>query len=1605
VSRFFRGDDFEAARARAQEFDPVKEGEKYRLSPAVSLAIWNHALRESTDARGELDEPRARNSFHDLAARIVARGGRLVPEVGKLTRVGVELVGDVSHEVEHGGLAPRVPGRTTLVIAEAARRQEDRVTAAEPTASAPRGIADNKGDPLAADEAAQQARGVPVPQVPRPELPGSSEVARALAALRGEDPRLAGVPAARRADEPRQLDAAIGQRLGGLLGFDFARTRIVPESPEATGSTKAVTRDGAVHFRAGEYQPGTSGGDWLIAHELVHVVQQRGGRAERAGTRQELEREADQAATLAVAGHPAPIALRAESGAAYAFNEGEDHERRDQRPENTTGAHSKEVRGSVTGHAHIDDTPAPHTKADEANATDALTREAGRKDSRAHDIDARNATANHAKLTDSSQVHQERDREAVGGARGATGAAGAGPGATAEPSTGGLGSSAAHGAESRGALDTSHPGAMLASLGKAKPSEAAAALTQVQVASPAAFEAAREEARSTIPSIAAPTGLPPKTERPVRSAPGSAEGTPDDPHKQKSGGPSKKVPDKLVREAPSAPVSAPTQLPGADTHETENAGAHDDALAKGAQQALSSVRVPLAQISTQATDVPSVDLSGEADPAQISDTHLAAGEQTRTASRDAAKQVHQDYGERDVLPAATAEILTATLPAGSTEIPTIEASPRSGEIPPEALASIDGEASSALQAKISPEQQKYAQGKARHDTAMTAAHEKHRTDVTAAEEDARTQQQRARAKVQDEVGGARADWQLEIDKVGTEFRAKADSARQEHDGKLKGEQQSANSQAAEHIRSAERDADAEKRRAEDEAAAKKAEANKESKGFWGWVKSKAKSLIDGIKAAVNFIYDKLRSAVKAIFDAAKRLALGVIELARKAIVGLIKAFGAVLKGFVKIALAAFPQLRDRLLRRIDQAVHKAEQAVNAVAGALKKAVAALIDFLASTIDKILSLVQDLYNAALTVIGMLVSGELHELLRKVGQLVSSAKTAPGQFETAAYEELLGGNLDEPLSPAELIAAGRTPTGGAASNAHTESVGPGDAHTSEDSADAPKPPWTEQNVGVDQVSHGEELSPELEQEVLAHPGGEIEFGESADQSRSLDAMLGAGKDAGDGAQASAAHDAVYTDGLTPRQRAEVKWGLMKKGLSDWWSKNWPYVLAGGVLAVAGFIVANILTGGAILAALPAIMTAVGYLFTGVTVVQLAGHLRDYLTKAWAGDIQGGGKSLAKGLAAAVIELLTWLTFKVGGAALKAGKAAAKGVVKGAQAVGRGVAAAGKGIARVAKAGLGYVVRAGKVLLGGVGRGIGRVAKRIKDLGAKLLARTKFKGFRIRLQGRHFFLEGKINPWVLLADGTLKWEKTKGHGGLGSKTKIDGQDAIVLGNTKADEVAALLKNNPEAKADALALLSRSDVDAGAILKGLEGLGPDEAAGLIKKLRDFKEVDEAVLRQAIADYRKTTGIAKTADAGGVVASGKAEFGHAGVDDAKYTAGSTHAQVEPVHNPRYGHPNRGENWAKLLDNHAEQNVLGDIANKIDDVYAGKIPRTDVTGTVKMAVDQKVCNACRAGLSDGQAGILKQFSNEFPNVTVMISATDTAEILVIKAGKVLIKGG
>jgi hypothetical protein len=114
--------------------------------------------------------------------------------------------------------------------------------------------------------------------------------------------------------------------------------------------------------------------------------------------------------------------------------------------------------------------------------------------------------------------------------------------------------------------------------------------------------------------------------------------------------------------------------------------------------------------------------------------------------------------------------------------------------------------------------------------------------------------------------------------------------------------------------------------------------------------------------------------------------------------------------------------------------------------------------------------------------------------------------------------------------------------------------------------------------------------------------------------------------------------------------------------------------------------------------------------------------------------------------VIGLIMLLTFKVGSAALKGARAAARGVARGAQAAARGAVGAAR------RAGQ-FLIKGGKVLLRGAGDAIQRGVKSLRGLGERLLARTRFRGFRIRVAGGRWVLEGRINPWIVLATGTIQ------------------------------------------------------------------------------------------------------------------------------------------------------------------------------------------------------------------------------------------------------------
>jgi hypothetical protein len=105
----------------------------------------------------------------------------------------------------------------------------------------------------------------------------------------------------------RPLDKGVGSQIGGALGADFSGVR-VHTGPQADGlnrslSARAFTTGADIFFSQGAYDPGTHSGKQLLAHELTHVVQQGGSKANKVQTKltvgpagDKYEEEADQVA-------------------------------------------------------------------------------------------------------------------------------------------------------------------------------------------------------------------------------------------------------------------------------------------------------------------------------------------------------------------------------------------------------------------------------------------------------------------------------------------------------------------------------------------------------------------------------------------------------------------------------------------------------------------------------------------------------------------------------------------------------------------------------------------------------------------------------------------------------------------------------------------------------------------------------------------------------------------------------------------------------------------------------------------------------------------------------------------------------------------------------------------------------------------------------------------------------------------------------------------------------------------------------------------------------------------------------------------------------------
>ena len=129
------------------------------------------------------------------------------------------------------------------------------------------------------------------------------------------------------------LDGRLGTRMSTALGTDFSAVRVHHDAQSDTLNrslnAKAFTLGNDIFFSHGAYQPGSSGGQQLIAHELTHVVQQGGAKGNKLQAKLSVgpaddhyEREADQVAqsVLRMSGSSRPAAHASRTGVQRFWN-------------------------------------------------------------------------------------------------------------------------------------------------------------------------------------------------------------------------------------------------------------------------------------------------------------------------------------------------------------------------------------------------------------------------------------------------------------------------------------------------------------------------------------------------------------------------------------------------------------------------------------------------------------------------------------------------------------------------------------------------------------------------------------------------------------------------------------------------------------------------------------------------------------------------------------------------------------------------------------------------------------------------------------------------------------------------------------------------------------------------------------------------------------------------------------------------------------------------------------------------------------------------------------------------------------------------------------
>ncbi|BAY07540.1 eCIS core domain-containing protein [Calothrix sp. NIES-2098] len=766
------------------------------------------------------------------------------------------------------------------------------------------------------------------------------------------------------------LDKGVQQHLEQSLNTDLSGVKIHTntEADRLNKSVNAIafTSGQDIFFSAGSYNPSSSEGQHLIAHEVVHTVQQANGAVAGTATNagvsisdpsDAFEQEAEQVAdrvmrkpkeAMPAAGYAnanqqsqpislthnfSNISILAKRQPNDAANLTDDNQQ--PAPLNAANSTDNPVNiPQITTEEKVDDTAvspkiAPKTTPDEANSHAAPQAAAEVKPV--------------AKSTPESNKG-----EAVSGAK---------DGQTM-PSSGDIGTTP----PPTPALDTSSSEGLLQSLANTPASAFSQSLTTAKAASAQIQNQEKATLETSFPEVDQPTGLPRKAG--ANKAPSVTLETGQVPQLKVTGGGNPTQNADIQHEVAQGPLPGSQVSTAASEPKDDEGGSWWNWLFNRVRNFLGSLPTSDPGLSTSAGPRERVDLSGEADPNQNLQYQQESDREVSSRKTQADAATTADFGENNIFPTVPTQKLRPNYKPTAAQGAKAGSALNPPAIPDDMRMSLDRDASPLLQGKVNEQLEEHRLNQAAYQKESQQARADGQRRIAEETEQTRLKQEGMRQQARTEVNAERQRWQDENLKIQEKYASQSDAKRLEIDRQIHEKVQTTEQQADQKFTEAETKADAARQQAEAQAAEKKREADNRPRSWWDRVKGAVSDVFDGIRSAVNAIFDGLRKIVKGIIDAAKAAVRILIDAARSAIVGLIKGFGEFVKGLVTVALFAFPETAAKARAWIDDKVDKSVEAVNAAAEALKRATDAILDAVGLALDTALSVVQASFNLML-----------------------------------------------------------------------------------------------------------------------------------------------------------------------------------------------------------------------------------------------------------------------------------------------------------------------------------------------------------------------------------------------------------------------------------------------------------------------------------------------------------------------------------------------------------------------------------------------------------------------------------------------------------------